>query len=259
MAEKLAPLFCQSQESSELYRQILTVAGELLRTKSQSLFLHDEGTGILREVASVGDTVDLIDFVPFQMGSGLSAWVGQEKRPIRISRRGRRSRESGAAFLAVPLLSDNELVGVITFTDQERNSFGEDDVTTAETMAMQIAAGLERRVYQEQLASLNDRIYRAEERLAATLAELESCKNNLSRQKHAISLLDRIDGPLDVQRHVIEFLRQEYQGADRKLVERLAVLDSECERIGMIADKIRMLANHQPAGAEITFGALNGG
>lgn len=242
-ANRLAELFKDPMATDELYRRILQVAGELISSTSQSLFLHDEKTNALREVASVGERVDLIRFVPFELGSGLSAWVGKERRPIKVSGIGRRTREVGTSFLAAPLLTDDALVGVLTFANDGQPSFSDEDVVVAERIAAQIAAGLERRLFLRQTSMLDRKIERLSAELNSVRVELIDAESKLAKATHTLALIERIDAPLAVLQHVLDYLQKEYCDKDVKLVERLSVISEQSGRIGTITEKIRRLSS----------------
>jgi GAF domain-containing protein len=243
VANRLAELFKGPSEAAELYRAILELAGELICSTSQSLFLHDEDSNALREVASIGERVDLIQFVPFELGSGLSAWVGKERRPIKVSGIGRRTREVGTCFLAAPLLADDVLVGVLTFANEGQPSYSDEDVVVAESIATQIAAGLERRLFRQQTSALERRVEKLSAELNSVRVELIEAESNLVKAAHTLSLAERMDAPLAVLQHVLDYLQQEYSDKDVKLVERLSVISQQTGRISTITEKIRRLSH----------------
>ncbi len=244
VASRLSELFKDPMDTDELYRKILQLAGELVCSTSQSLFLNDEENSVLREVASIGERVDLIQFVPFELGSGLSAWVGKERRPIKVSGIGRRTREVGACFLAAPLLADDALVGVLTFANEGQPSFSDEDVVVAESIATQIAAGLERRLFRQQTSNLDRRIEKLSSELNSVRVELIDAESKLAKATHTLALVERIDAPLAVLQHVLDYLEQEYRERDVKLLERLSVISDQSSRIGAITEKIRRFSNH---------------
>lgn len=239
--EQISKLIAEATSIAELHTQILKFTGETIASTSQSLFLCDEPNGQLREVASNGIKADLIDFVPFDLGSGLSAWVGQEKRAVRVCRSHRRS-EPAATFMAAPLLVNGQLVGVLAMSDNRRDSFTDGELAAAETLGMQVAVGLERRLYQQRLTTVTERADRAQERLTAMAAELETTKHELARQVQALTLLERAIAPLSTIRHLSEFLIAHLEAADPKVLGRLETIHTECSRARQLLDKVQQLS-----------------
>ena len=239
--EQVSKLVAATTSTAELYTEILKFAGEIIASTSQSLFLCDEPNGQLHEVANNGAKADLIEFVPFDLGSGLSAWVGQEKRPVRVSRSHRRS-EPAATFIAAPLLVNGQLVGVLALSDNRRDSFSDSELAAAETLGTQIAVGLERRLYQERLSAATDRADHAQERLAAMAGELETTKHELAKQVHALALLERAISPLTTIRHTAEFLIAHLDTGDPKVQGRLETIHTECSRARQILEKVQQLS-----------------
>lgn len=243
---RLAELFAQSLEPTALYQEILALSGELVNSTSRSLFLREHEDGPLHEVASSGKCVDLIKFVPFEMGCGISAWVAQEKRPIKIARLGRRSRESGTCFLAAPILVEDQLIGVMTFANEEQEAFSEEDVILAESICARLGASLERRLFRQQQTSYLHRITELSGELASVEAELAESKRELARRSNAFSLVNRLVGSLQVLQHVVEFLQQEYRGRDSCLTERLSALSEEINRAAVIVERVVLLSAREP-------------
>jgi signal transduction histidine kinase len=239
--EQISKLVADATTTAELYTQILKFTGEAIASTSQSLFLCDQPGNQLREVANNGVKADLIDFVPFDLGSGLSAWVGQEKRVVRVSRSHRRSKPA-ATFMAAPLLVNGQLVGVLALSDSRRDSFTDGELAAAETLGTQIAVGLERRLYQERLTASTDRADRAQERLAAMAGELEATKHELAKQVHALTLLERAIAPLSTIRHTAEFLIAHLDTGDPKVQGRLETIHTECSRARQMLDKVQQLS-----------------
>lgn len=239
----VARLVAKSVEQSALYRELLQLAASAIASTSQTLFLCDRPDGQLREVASCGDKADLIDFVPFDLGSGLSAWVGKEKRPVRVRRSHRRS-EPSAAFLAAPLLINDRLLGVLTLSDNRRDNFTDAELADVGALGSQIAVGLERKLTQDNLAKLSERAERAQERLTAMAGELEATKHELAKQVHAVALIDRAIAPLTAIRHAAEFLLTQPDTADPRIKGRLETIHAESCRSRQMLEKILQLSGH---------------
>ncbi len=110
--------------SDESFEEILKAVGGVIDFRSASLFMFSRETGKLDEICTIGHRVDLIDFVEFDMGQGLSAWVAQKRRPILLNNL--RKSKGGVhirSFLSVPVVYGNEIIGVINLAHDESEAF----------------------------------------------------------------------------------------------------------------------------------------
>jgi transcriptional regulator with GAF, ATPase, and Fis domain len=146
-------------EEKKIFERILNLIGKAVECSQASLFILDRKTNRMQEVASVGKRVDLIDFVRFDKGSGFSAWVAKEKRPILLSNL-HRKRSGGAtkSFLAVPLILNGEVFGVMNFSHIRSHAFEPTDVEFLTLISVPVALGLERAFYHSELERLEEEL-----------------------------------------------------------------------------------------------------
>jgi GAF domain-containing protein len=93
-----------------------------------SVFVFEENERRLRCVAKWGDGVDFIQGFRFGLGSGLSAWVAQKRRRIHlpdIHRGSRHGHRPLRCYLSVPIMSGEELLGVLNMAHVVPNAFDE--------------------------------------------------------------------------------------------------------------------------------------
>jgi len=79
---EISTLVQLSPSNEETFEKILTLITKVIDYRSASLFLVSMETDQLIEMAKVGRSVNLIDFVKFDMGMGFAGWVAKEKRPV---------------------------------------------------------------------------------------------------------------------------------------------------------------------------------
>ena len=159
----------QSPEGVDgIFRSVLQKIKELIPYQSASLFIMDPAKKELKEEVSEGARVDLIDGIRFEMGTGFSAWVAKEKRTILIPNLRKRRKDSDIkSFLSVPLISSNELIGVLNLGHTTPGAFTEDDLRLTNIIAGQIAATLNRAIYEEELRKKNRELRKAHRELKA--------------------------------------------------------------------------------------------
>ncbi|MBX7135215.1 MAG: GAF domain-containing protein [Fimbriimonadaceae bacterium] len=143
----------------ELVERVLTVAGEVLRFQSCSIFLLDPEKEMFMLRGSVSVLKDRVGQVGYKPGEGITGWVCQTGQSVRLANPQKDPRWRGqflelpneeiASFLAVPIIYRGKTIGVIRVlrrvTDNPfvDNSFTEDDERLLFTIAEQVATGLE--------------------------------------------------------------------------------------------------------------------
>ena len=179
----------RSVRGKEEFEQMLNLIGRSVEFSHASLFLLDRKAGQMKEVASVGKKVDLIDFVRFEAGAGLSSWVAKEKRPIVLSNlHRRRGGEKIKSFLAMPLILDQEVFGVMNLCHVMSHAFEPNDVQFLTLISKPVALCLERAFYHSEVKRLEGELEEAKERSA----ELEEDVARLEREIPTSQLLENV-------------------------------------------------------------------
>lgn len=231
--------------------KILKLIGKSIEYSSASLFWLDKRKKQIEELASVGKRVDLIDFVKFNVGSGFSAWVAMEKRPILLSTLHRRRFKNGIrSFLSVPLTLREELFGVINLSHIKPNAFGPKDLEFLTLVSSPIALGLERMFCYSEME-------KKQKELEETRSHLRELQNELLKNEKRVpfsqllGLLERkIKSPSSTIAENAQFLlksisfRNEQRSThsiksfDRKLKRRLREITTEANQISKATEKL---------------------
>jgi diguanylate cyclase (GGDEF)-like protein len=138
-----------------LHQFIVDTMAQATRARLGSLAVWAEAEGALRIAATHGYPSVLVEHVRVAPGAGVLGRVFETRRPLLVrdvaeleGMRGRRPRYRTASFLALPLVTNSEVLGVATFADREDDRpFETADLTAARTLAAPAA-----------LALLNDRL-----------------------------------------------------------------------------------------------------
>jgi transcriptional regulator with GAF, ATPase, and Fis domain len=169
---------------------ILKLVGKSVEYSSASLFWLNKRENQIEELGSVGKKVDLIDFVKFNTGSGFSAWVAMQKRPILLPNLHRKRFRNGIrSFLSIPLTLGEELLGVMNLSHIKANAFGPKDLKFLSSVSGPIALGLERRFCHSEME-------KTEKELEETRSYLREMQNQLLRSDKKLTL-SQIMGHLD--------------------------------------------------------------
>jgi len=248
---EICRLVKESPLEKKTCERILRVIGKSIEYSSASLFLLDKRKNQIEEVASVGKKVDLIDFVKFNIGSGFSAWVAMEKRPILLSNLHRRRFQNGIrSFLSVPLVLRQELFGVINLSHIKADAFGTKDLEFLTLIGSPIALGLERMFYCSEMEKI-------QKELEETKSYLRELQNELLKSESRIpfsQLLGRLDqkikNPLSAIAENAQFLlksissknEQKFshstKGVDQKFKRRLKEISTGANQISKITEKL---------------------
>lgn len=187
----------QRPDGEKVFEKVLNLIGRSVEFSQASLFRLDRKSKQMKEVVSVGKTVDLIDFVKFDSGTGFSAWVAKEKRPILLSSL-HRKRGGGTmkSFLSVPLILEDELIGVINLSHIRESAFEKSDVEFLKLASAPISLSLERKHYFSLLEELKSEMEQAKERSSRLEEDICRLKNKVPTSQLLENLNQRIKSPL---------------------------------------------------------------
>ncbi len=152
---------CNTRENAaEFFAALLATLQHAVPFEGGTLFLLDPATQRLESVATRGEYTDLIEGVTFQLGTGFSAWVAREKKPVLLSNVHRTVQPAIRAvrsFLCVPLLVQDELVGVVNLSDSTPGAFTEEHKRLLTLVGAQAAGVLQRIAHSRQRDTLTVR------------------------------------------------------------------------------------------------------
>jgi len=130
-------------EATEAFREALIQIRAAVPYENATLFLMNRESSSLEEVVSIGERVDLIGHVRLGRGTGFSSWVAQQRKPVLLNdlhREGGADAVSFRSFLSVPILVQNESVGVINLSHSKPGAFDEESAARLGLLTMPIAS-----------------------------------------------------------------------------------------------------------------------
>ncbi len=231
-----------SPPNRETFENLLKLIGKVVDFRAASLFLISPETGQLAESASVGHTVDLIGFVRFDMGMGLSAWVAKEKRPILLNNL--RKSVSGAqtrSFMSAPMIFKEELIGVINLSHDQPESFTNRDLQIIGIIASQAALAIERMIYEYQLKKINAELRDTNIKLKEAQAKLVEFERKQLASDMAATINHEINNPLAIISGNAQFLLMTMKNSNPSIIKRLQAIDKEASNIAQITEKFRQM------------------
>jgi signal transduction histidine kinase len=231
-----------SPPNRETFENLLKLIGKVVDFRAASLFLMMPETGQLSEAASIGQTVDLIGFVRFDLGMGLSAWVAKEKRPILLNNL--RKSVSGAqtrSFMSAPMIFKDELIGVINFSHDQPESFTNRDLQIIGIVASQAALAIERMIYEYHLKKINNELRESNLKLKEAQAKLVEYEKKQMAADMAATLNHEINNPLAIISGNAQFLLMTMKNSNPSILKRLQAIDKEASNIAQITEKFRQM------------------
>jgi len=149
-----AGLLASEETNQALLRSVVDVARAIFRAKAASVFLFDEETDELVFEAVSGEGEGELLGTRFPSSTGLAGWVLVTRQPLVVDdlqadpRFARQAAESTGyvpqALVAVPLLADDEAIGVLSVLDRPLDKpFSPADMDLLTLFAGQAALGLE--------------------------------------------------------------------------------------------------------------------
>jgi GAF domain-containing protein len=134
--------FDPSYSAPGIYDDILAYVKSLVDYNSATLLLVTKKNKRLQPVAEYGEGCNFINGMHFKMGSGLSAWLAQRKRTICLSdihRGARHGHNPIRSFVAIPILFQDNVIGILNLAHILPNAFGQEEVENLQEMLKTIA------------------------------------------------------------------------------------------------------------------------
>lgn len=188
-----------------LLQSIVDVARAILGARASSIMLLDEPAGELVFEAVTGEGEDELVGRRLPASTGVAGWVAQSRQPLVIEdvsqdprfdmEAARRTGYVPQGLMAVPLIYEDELLGVLNVLDRpQRSRFSLAEMDLLELFAQQAATALhlllQARRTQAVLSSAGDDLVGVA-RLAATVDGLEG-----SRREAGLRLIAELDNVL---------------------------------------------------------------
>lgn len=130
---------------------VVEAAAELTACENATLFLLDAENQRLHARATRGLPVNLMDHIPFERGTGVSAWVAQERKQLYIPDLTRETRLLNVelipprvrSFLSVPMTARDRVIGVLNISHSLPDAFTPEHMRLLTTLAGQAALAIE--------------------------------------------------------------------------------------------------------------------
>jgi transcriptional regulator with GAF, ATPase, and Fis domain len=229
---EISALVQGSPAEASSFEDIFKHLGQIIDFRSASLYAYSKESGTLEEICNIGRKVDLIDFVKFEMGSGISAWVAKHGRCIILNNlRKSKGGTHTKSFLSVPIVFAKEIIGVVNLAHDETDSFSKRDSEIVSIAASIMALLVERISREKIIAGYTRQIASLEEELAK---QQKAEKNRLSNEPGA-QLYRKISNSLAIISGNAQFLIMTLKNANPSVLKRLRAIDREAGIVAALA------------------------
>ena len=242
---EISALVQQSEAHNESLEKVLKCLGKIIDYRSASLYLISSESDQLEEVCTVGRKVELIDFVNFDMGSGISAWVAKHKRPIVLNNlRKSRGGTHTKSFLSVPIVFGNKIGGVLNLAHDEPDSFTRRDAEIVSIIATVLALLLERISHLEIMVQKSKELEALSEELRIAKDRQAEADKFLKSDDLAAVLHQKISNPMAIISGNAQFLQMTMKNSTPSVLKRLMAIEKEASGItNFINDYFKVAGN----------------
>lgn len=135
----------------EIFGRVVEVISAVVESDSCFVYVVEGDELVLR--ASKNSHTEVVNRLKLRVGPGIAGWVAEHKRPIAVARDAARdprfrpfnelSEDLYQAFLSVPVLSRDKLVGVINLQHRQTHEYSQREIHLISTIGFLVGAEIE--------------------------------------------------------------------------------------------------------------------
>ncbi len=224
--------------------EVFDKLSKVISFNSATLYLMNGKKDTLDEVATRGTTVNLISFLKFDQGAGLAAWAAKQKRPLYVPGRdpsGNTVKDHHDTVLLLPLILEDELIGVLCFSSEIPDAFDCSCRRFMEVVGDQVSYSLERVIHLRDLESAQERI-----NLMKSNFENKHQDNTIHDRLNAVAELaalvnHEVNNPLATIVGSAQIIELESANLPRKLTDRVRAIVDGARKISLITHKLQKI------------------
>jgi len=153
----IAEICLKHGPTDEAYQQLLVKLKDLIDFDAATIFVSGCDAK-LRQAASVGGVVEVLDFLSMGRGDGISGWAADTGRPVVLSDRSAHQDFDPAAdyasFMSIPLVVKQDVAAVVNFGSKTPGTYTSKDAELASLVISQMTLAIERLELQTQKENL---------------------------------------------------------------------------------------------------------
>lgn len=174
-----------------IIHQIIDVVVRVTGADACLLYLYDDRNKELILKASKNPHPKLIDRVRLELGEGITGWVARERKPVAIPKNAsddprfklfhNLKEDRYQAFLSIPIVSRNEIIGVINIQHKRPHVHTESEMALLTTIGHQVGGAIE-----------NARLYGEMKRKAMQVETLSQVSKTIASNRYIQEILQLI-------------------------------------------------------------------
>ena len=148
-------------ELKDLLGHIVDMVVGITAADSCFIYLYDERNGeLVLRAANTGQR-DIVGEIRLKMGEGVTGWAAKEKKPVALSSKSYRdprfksftalAEDRYEAFLAVPILAKDKIVGVMNIHHKKEHVYPEEQINLLFTISKYLGSAIENAVVYEEV------------------------------------------------------------------------------------------------------------
>jgi signal transduction protein with GAF and PtsI domain len=146
----------------QLLTRIVDMVMGFTAADSCLIYLYGKQSHELVLTASSGERSNLLGRIKLKLGEGVTGWAAREKKPVALSREAYKDQrfktftaledEKYEAFLSVPILSRDEVVGVINVRSLKEHAYPEPQINLLFTIGRYLGSAIENAIIYAEIA-----------------------------------------------------------------------------------------------------------
>ncbi len=188
----------ESYDFREFLKKLIILLTKLISVDSCLIYFYDKHTKELILVGSKKSHTELMGKITMKKGEGITGWVVVHKKTVRLTKKAYEDErfktfenlpeDTYEAFLSVPILDKEGVVGVINLQNKKPYAFSSEQVKTVEAIVKIVASAFEKIVLDRKVDDLEQKL---EERKTVERAKGVLMKKNKMTEREAYQMMQR--------------------------------------------------------------------
>jgi len=160
--------FAASDSLRKVLGQVVNFISTLVKCDSCFIYVLEGNDLVLRGSKNPHPEAEVVDRLKLRVGQGITGWVAQHKQPVAVPRNAARDprfqlfnelpEDHFEAFLSVPLLCRNKLVGVINVQHRQSHHHTKRQIQIISTVGFLVGAEIEMARLESENSELSERL-----------------------------------------------------------------------------------------------------
>lgn len=152
----------------EFLKKLLTIASEVVSVDSCFIYFYDKSSKQLTLIASKQPHSNIVGNISMHQGEGITGWVAQHKQTVAISEQAfldsrfkffkELPEDKYEAFLSIPILDNEGVVGVMNFQNKSPYTFTTEQIKVIEAIGKIISSAFAKTVADRKVTDLEEKL-----------------------------------------------------------------------------------------------------